>query len=348
MNAYEKAGVDVKAGYESVALMKKHLARTQRPETLGEIGGFGGLFDLSQNHHDAPVLVAGTDGVGTKLLLAIEGNKHDTIGIDCVAMCVNDVLAQGAQPLFFLDYIATGKVKPTVIEQIVAGVAEGCVQAGAALIGGETAEMPNMYAENHYDLAGFTVGLVEKEQLINKENIKTGDVLIGLPSSGIHSNGFSLVRKIFFKDHDFDFNSQLTELPETTLGEALLEPTRIYVKSVEPLLSDQLVNGIAHITGGGFVENLPRMLPEGLGIKVELGSWPVLPIFDVLKKYGNLDSMEMYEIFNMGIGMVLSVAPENIAVVETLLKETDEAYYKIGEVIPLGETAVEFVAGEDK
>ncbi|MBE9388774.1 phosphoribosylformylglycinamidine cyclo-ligase [Vagococcus salmoninarum] len=333
MNAYGKAGVDVTAGYKSVERMKKHIKRTQRPETLSEVGGFGGLFDLSQQLMTEPVLVSGTDGVGTKLLIAIEQGKHATIGIDCVAMCVNDVIAQGALPLFFLDYIATSKVEPEIIEEIVAGVAEGCVQAGAALIGGETAEMPDMYHESHYDVAGFTVGLVEKNRLIKAENVQAEDVLIGLAASGIHSNGFSLVRKIYFKDQDFSYASLLPELAGKTLGEELLTPTKIYVNSLKPLLQAELINGIAHITGGGFVENVPRMLPTGLGAVIEEGTWPALPIFASLAKHGKIPSHEMYEIFNMGIGMMLAVAPDKVEEVQALLKEQGDVGYVIGKVV---------------
>nr|WP_245249777.1 phosphoribosylformylglycinamidine cyclo-ligase [Vagococcus allomyrinae] len=340
MNAYGKAGVDVTAGYESVKRMKKHIDRTQRPETIGEVGGFGGAFDLSQMSLKEPVLVSGTDGVGTKLLIAIEQGKHQTIGIDCVAMCVNDIVAQGALPLFFLDYIATSKVEPAIVEEIVAGIAEGCVQAGAALIGGETAEMPDMYHTDHYDVAGFTVGMAEKSQLIQTDHVQVGDLLIGLPASGLHSNGYSLVRKLFFKDHNYDYDSRFDGL-ETTLGEELLTPTKIYVASLKPLIQQQLVNGIAHITGGGFVENIPRMLPAGLGVEIIEGSWPVLPIFDVLGTVGSLTYTEMYEIFNMGIGMVLAVTPEKVAQVQGLLAEQGEASYLIGKVT--ADEAVRFV-----
>ncbi|EHL2591442.1 phosphoribosylformylglycinamidine cyclo-ligase, partial [Listeria monocytogenes] len=303
-NAYSKAGVDVEAGYQVVERIKKHVARTERIGAMGALGSFGGMFDLSSLNLKEPVLVSGTDGVGTKLLLAIEADKHDTIGIDCVAMCVNDILAQGAEPLFFLDYIATGKTDPVKMEQIVKGVADGCEQAGAALIGGETAEMPDMYGADDYDLAGFTVGAVEKQKLITEGAVQAGDTLIGIPSSGIHSNGYSLVRKIFFKDNEFTLDAEISEL-DVPLVEELLKPTRIYVKPVLEVLKEVDVHGITHVTGGGFVENLPRMLTNDLAVKVELGSWPVLPIFDVMKKYGQLNEMEMYEIFNMGIGMVL-------------------------------------------
>lgn len=333
MDPYKKSGVDVTAGYESVKRMKKHIERTSRPEVLTEVGGFGGLFDLSKAAYQEPVLVSGTDGVGTKLLLAIEQGIHHTIGIDCVAMCVNDVIAQGATPLFFLDYIATSQVKPDVVEQLVAGVAEGCVQSGAALIGGETAEMPDMYQAGHYDLAGFTVGIGEKSQLIQKENIQAGDVLIGLPSSGVHSNGFSLVRQIFFKDHDFSYDHQFEELTQP-LGEELLTPTKIYVETLKPLLEKQLIQGISHITGGGFIENIPRMLPDHLAAQITEGSWPILPIFDVLQEYGKLTLSEMYGIFNLGIGMVLAVSKENQEEVCQVLTEHQEPFYVIGQVIP--------------
>ncbi|HCJ1255985.1 TPA: phosphoribosylformylglycinamidine cyclo-ligase [Listeria innocua] len=340
-NAYSKAGVDVDAGYQVVERIKKHVARTERMGAMGALGSFGGMFDLSSLNLKEPVLVSGTDGVGTKLLLAIEADKHDTIGIDCVAMCVNDILAQGAEPLFFLDYIATGKTDPVKMEQIVKGVADGCEQAGAALIGGETAEMPDMYGADDYDLAGFTVGAVEKKKLITEGAVKAGDTLIGIPSSGIHSNGYSLVRKIFFKDNDFKLNEAFTEL-DVPLVEELLKPTRIYVKPVLEVLKAVDVHGITHVTGGGFVENLPRMLTNDLAVKVELGSWPVLPIFDLMKKYGQLSELEMYEIFNMGIGMVLAVAKEDVEKTLEVLVQNREAAYVIGEVTTRSDDAVIF------
>ncbi|MBC2018816.1 phosphoribosylformylglycinamidine cyclo-ligase [Listeria seeligeri] len=345
-NAYSKAGVDVEAGYQVVERIKKHVARTERMGVMGALGSFGGMFDLSSLHLKEPVLVSGTDGVGTKLLLAIEANKHDTIGIDCVAMCVNDILAQGAEPLFFLDYIATGKTDPVKMEQIVKGVADGCEQAGAALIGGETAEMPDMYGTDDYDLAGFTVGAVEKENLIIEGAVKSGDVLIGIPSSGIHSNGYSLVRKIFFKDNSFHLNEQLPEL-DVSLSEALLKPTKIYVKPVLAVLKEVEVHGITHVTGGGFVENLPRMLSDDLAVNVELGSWPVLPIFDVLKKYGELGDLEMYEIFNMGIGMVLAVSEADVEKTISKLRENGEAAYVIGNVTAREADSVVFSGGNE-
>ncbi|ADB68714.1 TPA: phosphoribosylformylglycinamidine cyclo-ligase [Listeria monocytogenes] len=343
-NAYSKAGVDVEAGYQVVERIKKHVARTERIGAMGALGSFGGMFDLSSLNLKEPVLVSGTDGVGTKLLLAIEADKHDTIGIDCVAMCVNDILAQGAEPLFFLDYIATGKTDPVKMEQIVKGVADGCEQAGAALIGGETAEMPDMYGADDYDLAGFTVGAVEKQKLITEGAVQAGDTLIGIPSSGIHSNGYSLVRKIFFKDNEFTLDAEISEL-DVPLVEELLKPTRIYVKPVLEVLKEVDVHGITHVTGGGFVENLPRMLTNDLAVKVELGSWPVLPIFDVMKKYGQLNEMEMYEIFNMGIGMVLAVAKADVERTLEVLVQNGEAAYVIGEVTTRENDAVIFTGG---
>lgn len=339
-NAYARAGVDVEAGYEVVERIKKHVKRTERLGVMGAIGGFGGCFDLSTVNVKEPVLISGTDGVGTKLMVAIQEDKHDTIGIDCVAMCVNDIVAQGAEPLYFLDYIATGKNIPARLEQVVAGVAEGCVQAGAALVGGETAEMPGMYGEDDYDLAGFAVGIAEKSQLVTGETIKAGDVLIGLPSSGIHSNGYSLVRKIFFEKHHLKGSASLPELNEQKLGEALLTPTRIYVKPILPLVKQALVNGIAHITGGGFIENIPRMLANDLAAEIQVDSWPKLAIFTALEKYGEIPAHEMYEIFNMGIGMVLAVSPEKVDAVKNVLAELGETCYEIGKVIEKSEESV--------
>lgn len=343
-NAYSKAGVDVEAGYEVVRRIEKHVEQTKRHGVMGALGAFGGMFDLSSLALKEPVLVSGTDGVGTKLLLAIEADKHDTIGIDCVAMCVNDILAQGAEPLFFLDYIAAGKTSPLKMEQIVKGVAAGCTEAGCALVGGETAEMPDMYAPEEYDLAGFTVGACEKERLIAKGAVKAGDVLIGLASSGIHSNGYSLVRKLYFKDHDFSLDT-FVEAFGRKLGEELLEPTRIYVKPVLEVLKRYSVHGISHITGGGFVENLPRMLDADLAAQVELGSWPVLPIFKHMQGLGDVDELEMFEIFNMGIGLVLAVPAE---VQDAVLAELGESAYRIGSVVKRETDAVQFVSGEGK
>jgi phosphoribosylformylglycinamidine cyclo-ligase len=334
-NAYAKAGVDVHAGYEVVERIKKHVKRTERLGVMGALGGFGGCFDLSAYQLKEPVLVSGTDGVGTKLLLAIQRNQHQTIGIDCVAMCVNDIVAQGAEPIYFLDYVAVGKNDPTKIEQIVAGVAEGCVQASAALIGGETAEMPGMYAPEEYDLAGFAVGIVEKQQLVTGASIDAGYDLIGLPSSGIHSNGYSLVRKVLFEQAGLTGDEVFAELGDERLGDVLLEPTKIYVDSLKPILQQQLAAGLSHITGGGFVENIPRMLPSGLGVEIQVGSWDVLPIFELIASLGKIPQHELYEIFNMGIGMVIAAAPENTPLILALLAEQGEAARVIGQVVAL-------------
>ncbi|HFI0306761.1 TPA: phosphoribosylformylglycinamidine cyclo-ligase [Streptococcus suis] len=333
-NAYAQSGVDVEAGYEVVERIKKHVARTERLGVMGALGGFGGMFDLTQLDVKEPVLVSGTDGVGTKLMLAIQYDKHDTIGQDCVAMCVNDIIAAGAEPLYFLDYIATGKNVPEKLEQVVAGVAEGCVQAGCGLIGGETAEMPGMYGEDDYDLAGFAVGIAEKSQLIDGSKVKEGDVLLGLASSGIHSNGYSLVRRVFA---DFDGDALLPELNGRALKDVLLEPTRIYAQQVLPLVKAGLVNGIAHITGGGFIENVPRMFADDLAAEIEENKIPVLPIFTALEKYGAIKHEEMFEIFNMGIGLILAVSPENIEEVRALV---DEEVYEIGRIIKKADASV--------
>lgn len=339
--AYENAGVSVEAGYEVVKRIKSHVARTDRLGVVSGIGGFGGLFDLASLNYKEPVLISGTDGVGTKLVIAKLMGKHDTIGVDCVAMCVNDVVAQGAQPLFFLDYIACGKNDPAVLEQVVSGVADGCVQAGAALIGGETAEMPGMYDEDEYDLAGFTVGCVERSAIVDGSAIAEGDVLIGLPSTGVHSNGFSLVRKALFEQAGYTVETCLPELGDRTLGDVLLTPTKIYVKALMPLFEAGLVHGVAHITGGGFIENVPRMLPEGLAARIELGSWPVPPIFDVIERAGSVDHMEMFNIFNMGIGMVVAVPADREDEVMNLLANAGEQGYSIGSVVARGSDDVE-------
>ena len=331
--AYENAGVSVEAGYEVVKRIKSHVARTNRPGVVSGIGGFGGLFDLASLGYNEPVLISGTDGVGTKLVIAKLMDKHDTIGIDCVAMCVNDVVAQGAQPLFFLDYIACGKNDPAVLEQVVSGVADGCVQAGAALIGGETAEMPGMYDEDEYDLAGFTVGCVERSKIVDGSTIEAGDVLIGLPSTGVHSNGFSLVRKALFEQAGYTVHTRLPELDDRELGDVLLTPTKIYVKALMPLFEANLVRGVARITGGGFIENVPRMVPEGVAASIELGSWPVPPIFDVIEKAGDVDHMEMYNIFNMGLGMVVAIRPDRVDEAMNLLEHAGEKAYRVGHVI---------------
>ncbi|MCK3943150.1 phosphoribosylformylglycinamidine cyclo-ligase [Streptococcus suis] len=326
-NAYAQSGVDVEAGYEVVERIKKHVARTERLGVMGALGGFGGMFDLTKLDVKEPVLVSGTDGVGTKLMLAIQYDKHDTIGQDCVAMCVNDIIAAGAEPLYFLDYIATGKNEPAKLEQVVAGVAEGCVQAGCGLIGGETAEMPGMYGEDDYDLAGFAVGIAEKSQIIDGSKVQEGDILLGLASSGIHSNGYSLVRRVFA---DVAGDALLPELNGRALKDVLLEPTRIYVQQVLPLVKAGLVNGIAHITGGGFIENVPRMFADNLAAEIEEDKIPVLPIFTALETYGQIKHEEMFEIFNMGIGMVLAVSPEQVEKVRDLV---GEEVYEIGRII---------------
>jgi phosphoribosylformylglycinamidine cyclo-ligase len=305
-NAYKQAGVNIEAGYEAVERMKKHVQKTARNGVLGSLGGFGGMFDLSALNLKEPVLVSGTDGVGTKLMIAFWLDQHDTIGIDAVAMCVNDIVVQGAEPLFFLDYIACGKAKPEKIEAIVKGIADGCEQAGCALIGGETAEMPGLYSESEYDLAGFTVGACEKSQLITGENIKPGDVLVGLASSGIHSNGYSLVRKVF---NNWALTEYVDELG-CSLGEELIKPTKIYVKPVLSALKKFEIKGMAHITGGGFIENIPRMLPNGLGADIFDKSWEIPPIFNLITTVGQIEPQEMYNIFNMGIGMVMAVDKE--------------------------------------
>lgn len=333
-NAYAKSGVDVEAGYEVVERIKKHVSRTERAGVMGAIGGFGGVFDLSKTGVREPILVSGTDGVGTKLMLAIKYQQHDTIGQDCVAMCVNDIIAAGAEPLYFLDYIATGKNNPVKLEEVVSGVAEGCVQAGAALIGGETAEMPGMYGEDDYDLAGFAVGVAEKSQLIDGSKVKEGDILLGLASSGIHSNGYSLVRRVFA---DYTGKELLPELEGKQLKDVLLEPTRIYVQAALPLIKEELVNGIGHITGGGFIENVPRMFADDLAAEIDEDKVPVLPIFKALEKYGDIKHEEMFEIFNMGVGLMLAVSPENVNRVKELL---DEPVYEIGRIIKKADDSV--------
>ncbi|MBO8178239.1 MAG: phosphoribosylformylglycinamidine cyclo-ligase [Bacillus sp. (in: Bacteria)] len=331
-NAYKQAGVNIEAGYEAVSRIKKHVARTKRTGVIGALGGFGGLFDLSQLRYKEPVLVSGTDGVGTKLKLAFLLDRHDTIGIDCVAMCVNDIVVQGAEPLFFLDYLAVGEANPAKIEQIVKGVADGCEQAGCALIGGETAEMPGMYDKDEYDIAGFAVGACERSELIDGQSIQQGDMLIGLASSGIHSNGYSLVRKVFLNDHHYTLDKHVDELG-TTLGDALLTPTKIYVKPILAVLKKFRIKGMAHITGGGFVENVPRMLPDGCGAQIEKRTWPVLPIFQLIEKYGQIPHDEMYNIFNMGIGMVLAVEEQEVDELLSFFYEQGEQAYVIGRVI---------------
>ena len=340
-HAYDEAGVSVEAGYEVVRRIKSHVNRTKRPGVMGGIGGFGGLFDLASLGYKEPVLISGTDGVGTKLMVAKMMNKHNTIGIDCVAMCVNDIAAQGAEPLFFLDYIACGKNNPALLEQVVAGVADGCVQAEAGLIGGETAEMPGMYAEDEYDLAGFAVGVAERSNIVDGSTITASDVLIGLPSSGVHSNGFSLVRKALFEEAGYDVNTKLEELDGKTLGEVLLEPTRIYVKALKPLFAKHLIKGVAHITGGGFIENIPRMYSDDLAAKIDTASWNVPPIFDVIEKAGKVAHAEMFNVFNMGIGMVLAVDESKAEEALSTLSENNETAYVIGKMVERENAAVE-------
>ena len=316
---YEKAGVSLEAGYESVRRIKSHIDRTKVLGVMGSIGGFGGMFDLSKLNMKEPVLVSGTDGVGTKLLIAIEMKKYDTIGQDVVAMCVNDCLAQGAKPLFFLDYIAVGKNDPAVIEQIVKGVADGCELAECGLIGGETAEMPDMYDEDDFDIAGFSVSAVEKSEIIDGSTVSVGDMLVGIPSSGIHSNGYSLVRKVFFKDNDYKVDDYIESLGET-LGEALLRPTRIYTKEVLDVMKKATVKGAIHVTGGGFDENIPRALLDGQGALVFEDKLPKLPIFELLEEVGQIPHREMFNVFNMGIGMILVVGKDEAEMVATELE----------------------------
>lgn len=327
---YKEAGVDVHAGYKAVDLMKKHIKTTNRDEVIGGVGAFAGLFDLSEFHYKQPVLVSGTDGVGTKLKLAFSMNKHDTVGIDLVAMCVNDIVAQGADPLFFLDYIACGKNDPEQIEQIVKGISTGCVDSGCALIGGETAEMPGMYQQGEYDLAGFVVGIAEKNKIITGEHIQPGDKIIGISSSGVHANGFSLVRKII-SNQALRYHDEVEALG-MTLGEALLTPTRIYAKAVKQLKDIMEIRGISHITGGGFYENIPRALPSHLGVTIYQGSWTVPEIFPFLQKQANLTMEDMFGVFNMGIGMAIVVAEENVQKAISVLQDCGEQATIIGEV----------------
>ena len=330
--SYKQAGVDVTAGYESVELMKDSVKRTHTPEVLGGIGGFGGLLAPNLTGMKEPVLVSGTDGVGTKIKLAFLLDKHDTVGIDCVAMCVNDVICCGARPMLFLDYIATGKNFPEKIAAIVSGVAEGCVQAGCALIGGETAEHPGLMPEDEYDLAGFTVGVVDKEKILDVTAQKPGDVLIALASSGVHSNGFSLVRKVLDVEHA-DLTAPVEELGGKGLGEVLLTPTKIYVKSILKLLEEVKVKGIAHITGGGFYENIPRAIAPGLSAKIDRKDVRVLPIFDYIAKKGNIPVRDMFNTFNMGVGMTVCVAPEDADKTIDLLTQAGETAYRLGELV---------------
>ena len=328
---YKEAGVDIEAGNSFVQKIKPLVKSTFRPEVMTEIGGFGGLFSLNASKYKNPVLVSGTDGVGTKLKLAFLADRHDTVGIDLVAMCVNDIVVQGAEPLFFLDYLATGKLDPEKAAQIVAGIAEGCRQAGCALIGGETAEMPGFYADGEYDIAGFTVGVVEKEQIIDGSSITVGNKLIGIGSSGLHSNGYSLARRIIFDHMGLSINSPLPDSSKT-VAEELLTPTRIYVRAVMNLLKDFRINGIAHITGGGLLENVPRVLPKGCAASFKLDSWTMPSIFTTMQEAGNVEQNEMYRTFNMGIGMVLAVAATDVDDILSRLNGLGEQAWLIGEV----------------
>ena len=329
---YKDAGVDIDAGNRSVQLIKDSVKATYRPEVLGDLGGFGGLFALQAAKYKEPVLVSGTDGVGTKLRLAFMLDKHDTIGQDAVAMCVNDILVQGAEPLFFLDYLAVGKLDPEQVADVVKGVASACRESGCALIGGETAEMNGFYPEGEYDIAGFAVGVVEKSKLITAEKVREGDILLGLPSSGVHSNGYSLVRKIVFEHKGFKGDEYIEELGKT-IGEELLTPTRLYPQSCLPLLKEFDLHGLVHITGGGFYDNIPRALPEDLAVEINAESWQVPTVFKLLQQWGNVDWPEMYRTFNMGIGMVLIASVDEAEKIEAFLAARGETVYEIGQVV---------------
>lgn len=330
--SYKDAGVDITAGYKAVELMKQHIARTVTKGVLSGIGNFGGLFELDMTGITKPVLVSGTDGVGTKLKMAFLMDKHDTVGIDCVAMCVNDIICCGAKPLLFLDYIATGKNYPEKIAEIVKGVSEGCVQSGSALIGGETAEMPGFYPEDEYDLAGFSVGVVDKDKILDNSTVKVGDVIIALPSSGVHSNGFSLVRKVFDVENS-DIKSPVAELGGKSIGETLLTPTKIYVKPMLALFDEITVKAVSHITGGGFYENMPRSIPNGFGAKIEKSAVKVLPIFDLIAKCGGIPERDMFNTFNMGVGMSVIVDKNDADRALEILKANGENAYIIGEIV---------------
>ena len=338
-DSYAAAGVDITAGYKAVELMKQHIARTMVNGSSEDIGGFGGLFALDLTGYQNPILVSGTDGVGTKLKMAFLTDKHDTVGIDCVAMCVNDVICCGAKPLFFLDYIACGKNYPEKIAAIVSGVAEGCVQSGAELIGGETAEMPGFYPIDEYDLAGFAVGIVDRANVIDKTTMRAGDVMIALPSSGVHSNGFSLVRKVFDVEN-CDLTEPYEALGGKSLGETLLTPTRIYVKSMIALFEEVKVKGVSHITGGGFYENMPRSIPDGLGVKINKSDVRVLPIFKLIAEKGGIDERDMFNTFNMGVGMSVVVAKEDVEKTLSVLKANGEDAYVIGEIVESDEKVI--------
>ncbi len=337
--SYKEAGVDITAGYEAVRLMKQHIARTMTSGVVSDIGGFGGLFNLDLSDIKNPVLVSGTDGVGTKLKMAFLMDKHDTVGIDCVAMCVNDIICCGAKPLFFLDYIAVGKNFPEKVAQIVSGVAEGCVQSGAALIGGETAEMPGFYPEDEYDLAGFAVGVVDKDKILDNKTIEEGDVIIALPSSGVHSNGFSLVRKVFDVENA-DLKTPVAELGNKSVGETLLTPTKIYVKPMLELFKNVKVKAVSHITGGGFYENIPRSIPDGFTAKIDRSAVRVLPIFELIAKIGNISERDMFNTFNMGVGMSIVVSKEDAEKAIEVLKSNGEDAYLIGKITKGDESVV--------
>jgi phosphoribosylformylglycinamidine cyclo-ligase len=339
-DAYKKAGVDIAAGNEAVERMKKHVKRTFRPEVMTDLGGFGGLFGLNKDKYEEPVLVSGTDGVGTKLKIAFAMDKHDTIGIDAVAMCVNDIIVQGAEPLFFLDYLACDKVIPEKIEAIVKGIADGCEQSGCALIGGETAEMPGVYANGEYDIAGFTVGIVDKKKIIDGTTISPGDIILGLASSGVHSNGFSLVRKLLLEEKGYKLQDRVEELGDL-LGNVLLTPTKLYVKPVLSILEKVTIKGMAHITGGGFIENIPRVLPANVNAHIEYGSWPILPIFELMQREGKISNNDMFRTFNMGIGMVIVVNADQADLAFELAEQHGEKIYRIGKVTN-GERVVTF------
>lgn len=328
---YRDAGVDIDAGNYSVQLIKDSVKATYRPEVLGDLGGFGGLFALNVGKYKEPVLVSGTDGVGTKLRLAFMLNKHDTIGQDAVAMCVNDILVQGAEPLYFLDYLAVGKLDPEQVAAVVKGVADACKESGCALIGGETAEMSGFYPVGEYDIAGFAVGVVEKSKIITAERVKAGDVLLGLPSSGVHSNGYSLVRKIVFEKMGFKGDEDIPELGQT-IGEELLTPTRLYPKVCLPLIEKFDIHGMVHVTGGGFYDNIPRALPDNMGAEINSETWNVPAIFDLLKHWGNVEWHEMYRTFNMGIGMIIIASPEEAAKIKDYMEEKQEFCFEIGKV----------------
>ena len=338
-DVYAAAGVDITAGYKAVELMKTHIAKTMTKGVCSDVGGFGGLFELDLEGISKPVLVSGTDGVGTKLKIAFLMDKHDTVGIDCVAMCVNDIICAGAKPLFFLDYIACGKNVPEKIADIVKGVAEGCVQSGAALIGGETAEMPGFYPIDEYDLAGYSTGVVDKDKIINNKTMEEGDIVIALASSGVHSNGFSLVRKVLDVENS-DIKTPIAELNGKSIGETLLTPTKIYVKSVLKLLEEVKVKGISHITGGGFYENIPRSVPDGLCAKIDKSAVKVLPIFDLIAKRGGISDREMFNTFNMGVGMSIVVSKSDEKKALEILKSCGEDAYVIGEIIKSEEKIV--------